>query len=73
MTRRARGGLALAAALCWMTAAGPVAAQDVDDEGWLVEVGQKAPEYALPDVDGTVHRLSDLAGSPAVLLFWGSW
>lgn len=43
------------------------------DEGWAVSVGRDAPPFALPDADGALHRLSDLAGRPVVLFFWGSW
>jgi peroxiredoxin len=39
------------------------------------QVGNIAPDFALPDADGGLHRLSDLlAGGPAVLSFnRGSW
>lgn len=37
------------------------------------EPGEAAPELALPDAEGTVHRLSDQRGSVAVINFWASW
>jgi hypothetical protein len=42
-------------------------------EGWLVAPGQRAREFALPDPGGALHRLSDFAGRPVLLVFWGSW
>ena len=36
----------------------------------LIEVGKKAPAFALKDQHGRVHRLSDYAGRPIVLYFY---
>jgi peroxiredoxin len=36
-------------------------------------VGSAAPDVSLPDVDGTTHSLSDLAGRKRVLVTWASW
>jgi hypothetical protein len=33
----------------------------------------QAPDFALPDLDGTVHRLSDQRGRKVLLLAWASW
>lgn len=35
--------------------------------------GVPAPDLELPDVDGTTHRFSDLAGRKRVLVTWASW
>lgn len=43
------------------------------DEGWAVSPGQASPRFELEDVEGSRHRLSDFAGRPVVLVFWGSW
>ncbi len=32
-----------------------------------------APDFALPDLDGRVHRLSDHRGKKVFLLAWASW
>ena len=32
-----------------------------------------APDFALPDVHGKVHRLSDFKGKKIMLLSWASW
>ena len=35
--------------------------------------GEPAPDFALPDLDGAVVRLSDLRGKPVLLNFWATW
>jgi peroxiredoxin Q/BCP len=35
-----------------------------------IDVGSKAPAFALKDQDGKTHRLSDYAGRPVVLYFY---
>lgn len=35
--------------------------------------GLEAPDFALPDVDGVPHRLSDLRGRKVLLVTWASW
>lgn len=35
-----------------------------------VEVGQPAPEFALPDQSGKVHHLADYRGRTVVLMFY---
>ncbi len=32
-----------------------------------------APDFSLPDMDGTVHRLSDYRGRVVVVNFWATW
>ena len=60
MNRR-RGLLgAIAAAVCLSPAA--LAAD--------LQVGQKAPEFALPDQDGKIHKLSDYRGKSVILAFY---
>jgi peroxiredoxin Q/BCP len=36
----------------------------------LIEEGQKAPAFALPDQNGAVRRLKDYAGQPVVIYFY---
>jgi hypothetical protein len=33
----------------------------------------EAPDFALPDLDGRMHRLSDYRGSKVFLFAWASW
>ena len=35
-----------------------------------LEVGQKAPEFEVPDQTGKVHKLSDYKGKRVVLAFY---
>lgn len=34
------------------------------------EVGEPAPDFALPGTDGSVHRLSDSVGRRGLVLAW---
>ena len=36
----------------------------------MIVTGGKAPDFALPDQDGNIHRLSDYRGKPVVLYFY---
>src|ERR1700687_5079066 len=36
----------------------------------VIEPGQKAPAFSLPDQDGVVHRLKDYADRPLILYFY---
>ena len=33
----------------------------------------EAPDFALPDLDGRLHRLSDYRGNKVFLVAWASW
>jgi len=35
--------------------------------------GKKAPDFALKDLSGKVHRLSDYRGRNVMLIFWATW
>jgi peroxiredoxin len=39
----------------------------------LPKVGDKAPDFETEDVFGNPVKLSDFAGQPVWLMFWGSW
>lgn len=38
-----------------------------------ISVGEPAPDFVLPDLDGELHRLSDLAGRPLLLISFATW
>jgi thiol-disulfide isomerase/thioredoxin len=38
----------------------------------LVELNQPAPDFELPDLAGTVHRLRDYLGRTVILNFWSA-
>jgi thiol-disulfide isomerase/thioredoxin len=62
--------LALAAAL----AAAPAGCGGGDAGGRVgVREGNLAPEFSALSLDGKAVTLQDLAGKPAVLVFWASW
>lgn len=38
-----------------------------------LRVGDRAPDFALADLDGEPIRLADYAGRPVLVNFWASW
>lgn len=43
------------------------------DNKQKVAVGEVAPDFALVDMQGNKHRLSDYRGQGVFLNFWGTW
>ncbi|WP_313891025.1 thiol-disulfide oxidoreductase ResA [Psychrobacillus sp.] len=39
----------------------------------VLQVGDKAPDFLVVDMNGTEHRLSDYKGEGLFLNFWGTW
>ncbi|GAA0347080.1 thiol-disulfide oxidoreductase ResA [Bacillus carboniphilus] len=39
----------------------------------ILAVGDQAPNFALEDMEGNVHKLSDYRGQGVFLNFWGTW
>ncbi|NLN16530.1 MAG: TlpA family protein disulfide reductase [Firmicutes bacterium] len=62
----------LALTTCVLLLAGAACAQPKDLPVGP-EVGQRAPDFELPDLDGNRHRLSDLRGKRVFLNFWATW
>jgi hypothetical protein len=66
----------------WERLGNPVLSDDART-AWVLGAGAQArrdalgslqaPEFELPDLDGTVHRLSALRGKKVFLATWASW
>jgi peroxiredoxin len=48
-------------------------AQKVYDDGYLVKVGDKAPDFTINEAGGKTYKLSDLRGKVVMLQFTASW
>jgi cytochrome c biogenesis protein CcmG/thiol:disulfide interchange protein DsbE len=75
LARLPRWWLVLAAALPLVLGTGILVAS-ASGAGLLtpaVRVGERAPAFALADLDGQPVRLEDYAGRPVLLNFWASW
>jgi hypothetical protein len=77
---RRDGGVDLAA--FWRVLGNPVV-HDERADVWVLGVGAdernatlaglQAPDFSLPDLDGTLHTLSELRGKKIFLCTWASW
>jgi peroxiredoxin len=45
----------------------------VYDNGYLVKIGDKAPDFTISEAGGNSYRLSDLRGKVVMLQFTASW
>lgn len=45
----------------------------VSPVGARIQVGDTAPDFSLPDVNGEYHSLSDYEGQVVLINFWASW
>lgn len=43
------------------------------DKNHKIEIGKPAPDFALVDMQGNKHRLSDYKGQGVFLNFWATW
>ena len=47
--------------------------QQSDDRGYIVKVGDMAPDFTIKEAGGRVYKLSDLRGKVVMLQFTASW
>ena len=60
-----------------------LASNDPDTPVWSLKIhtggaqnpaiGSPAPDFTLPDLDGTMHTLSEQEGHPVVLIYFATW
>ncbi|HOX74910.1 MAG TPA: TlpA disulfide reductase family protein [Bacteroidales bacterium] len=48
-------------------------AQKADDRGYIVKVGDMAPDFMIKEAGGKSYKLSDLRGKVVMLQFTASW
>ena len=53
--------------------AAAIAINEIANADIGLEVGSRAPDFILNDLDGVPLQLSDLRGGPVVLNFWATW
>lgn len=69
MTRRRRASVPYAAAVLALL----IAAGGCSNSSPGVAVDDKAPDFVLPRLDGTVQKLSNYRGSVVLVNFWATW
>ena len=47
--------------------------QQAKPQGGVIAIGQTAPDFTLPDVDGKPFTMSSLRGKYVLIDFWASW
>lgn len=47
--------------------------QNAYDEGYIVKIGDSAPDFVIHEAGGKTYRLSDLKGKVVMLQFTASW
>ncbi|TAJ12335.1 TlpA family protein disulfide reductase [Marinilabiliaceae bacterium JC017] len=65
--------LLILAAMLTLTVQVNAQKKQTDDRGYLVKVGEMAPDFTMTLTDGTTQKLSDLRGKIIMLQFTASW
>lgn len=66
----------LLVAVCFFlacTSSNKIANRTPDDRGFLIQVGDKAPDFNMQFTDGATASLKDYKGRPVMLQFTASW
>jgi peroxiredoxin len=50
-----------------------VESQKTWDVAFTASFGKDAPDFAVEDIDGKTHKLSDYQGRNVVVVFWATW
>jgi len=68
-------GLLAVVLLPWMSGGADVSQHEGFTAQGFVRFQQEllAPDFTLPDLEGTPHRLHDLKGQAVLLVFWATW
>jgi cytochrome oxidase Cu insertion factor (SCO1/SenC/PrrC family) len=68
-------GLLAAASMPWGFGGAGAGERDAFTAQGFVRFEQEpvAPDFTLPDLEGTSHRLHDLKGQAVLLVFWATW
>lgn len=48
-------------------------ASKADDRGYIVKIGEQAPDFTIREAGGKTYKLSDLRGKVVMLQFTASW
>ena len=72
ITARAKA-LWLVLALLGLSVAAPTVAENSTSTLHPLADRPMAPDFALPDIDAAIHRLSDYRGQVVIVNFWATW
>lgn len=51
----------------------PILSYAQDQQGWLVQIGEKAPDFSFTLADSSLKKLSDYKGKVVLINFFATW